>query len=184
MYAFFPTNATEHNTLTQKSKQDLGKIPGAILLHPKNKPRKPLSSDIPANYVKEYNEAFDVLPISPNASAAISRRCLQRLLREKTNVKHGDLSNEIQQVLDSGDLPTHLADDIDAIRNVGNFAAHPNKSTQSGSIIDVETGEAEWNLEVLEGLLDFYFVQPAISQRRRDALNQKLTDARKPPMKK
>lgn len=33
-------------------------------------------------------------------------------------------------------------------------------------------------LEVLEGLFDFYFVEPAKSQQRRDALNQKLTGGR------
>jgi len=48
----------------------------------------------------------------------------------------------------------------------------------------VEAGEAEWQLDVLTGLFDFYFVQPAESQRKRDALNKKLADAKKPPMKK
>jgi hypothetical protein len=36
---------------------------------------------------------------------------------------------------------------------------------------------------VLEGLFDFYFVQPAIAQRKRDELNQKLQSAGKPPLK-
>jgi hypothetical protein len=50
-------------------------------------------------------------------------------------------------------------------------------------VVDVEPGEAEWLLEVLEGLFDFCFIQPAILQKKRDALNQKLADAKKPPMK-
>jgi hypothetical protein len=33
---------------------------------------------------------------------------------------------------------------LDAIRTIGNFAAHPIKSTSSGEIVDVEPGEAEW----------------------------------------
>lgn len=69
------------------------------------------------------------------------------------------------------------------MRNIGNFAAHPIKSTNTGEIIDVEPGEAEWLLDVLEGLFDFYFVQPAILKAKRDKLNQKLVDAGKPPMK-
>ena len=80
-------------------------------------------------------------------------------------------------------LPTHLAEDVDAIRHLGNFAAHPIKSTNTGEVVDVEPGEAEWLLGLLEGLFDFYFVQPAISKRKRDALNAKLKDAGKPPMK-
>jgi hypothetical protein len=113
----------------------------------------------------------------------ISRRCLQNLLRLAAGVKHGDLSIEIQQVLDSGKLPTTIADNIDAVRNIGNFAAHPNKSKSTGEIVPVEPDEAEWNLDVLESLFDFYFVQPARAKAKRDALNKKLTDAGKPPLK-
>ncbi len=47
----------------------------------------------------------------------------------------------------------------------------------------MEPGEAEWSLNVIEGLFDFYFVQPAIAQRRRDVYNNKLTDAGKPALK-
>jgi hypothetical protein len=63
-----------------------------------------------------------------------------------------------------------------------NFAAHPTKSITSGLIADVEPGEAQWNLDVLEQLLDFYFVVPAETQRRKDALNQKLKLHGKPLM--
>ncbi len=40
---------------------------------------------------------------------------------------------------------------IDAVRVIGNFAAHPIKSKSTGEIVDVEPGEAEWNLNTLEG---------------------------------
>ncbi len=68
------------------------------------------------------------------------------------------------------------------MRNIGNFAAHPTKSDSSGEIVDVEPGEADWLLETLEGLFDFYFVQPKLLEAKRAALNQKLEDAGKPPM--
>jgi hypothetical protein len=80
-------------------------------------------------------------------------------------------------------LPSHLSEAIDSIRVLGNFAAHPIKSTNSGEIVDVETGEAEWLLDTLEGLFDFYFVQPVISQKKLEALNQKLAEAGKPTLK-
>jgi hypothetical protein len=125
-----------------------------------------------------------VLQDSPKASAALSRRCLQHILHEKANVKEGNLSQEIQKVLDSKQLPTHLAESLDAVRIVGNFAAHPQKSTHTGEIQDVELGEADWSLDVIEHLLDFYFVQPARSKLKRAALDAKLQAAGKPPMKK
>jgi hypothetical protein len=94
-----------------------------------------------------------------------------------------DLSQEIDELLGSGKRPTHLAEAIDSVRNIGNFAAHPIKSTNTGEIVDVEPGEAEWLLDTIEGLFDFYFVQPEILKKKRAALDAKLKDAGKPPMK-
>jgi len=154
-------------------------------VHPKGGiSRKPAAPEVPKSIREDYNEACFVLADSAKASAALSRRCLQTILREHAKVKRQDLSKEIDEVLASKQLPTHLADDIDAIRNYGNFAAHPVKSTSSGEIVDVEPGEAEWNLDVLEGLFDFYFVGPAASRKKREALEKKLADAGKPPLKK
>ena len=154
-----------------------------ILVRPKGTNRPPVPIEVPKHFADDYTEACVVLSDSSKASAALSRRCLQLLLREKAGIKSGDLANEIQQTIDSKQLPSHLEESIDAIRNIGNFAAHPNKSKSTGEIIDVENGEAEWNLEVLEMLFDFYFVQPEKAKNRRDSLNAKLKDLGKPDMK-
>lgn len=132
--------------------------------------RQPIPSSVDPIFANDYKEACSILSLSPKASAALSRRCLQNILREKAGIKKGDLSKEIQQVIDSQKLPTYLSDNIDAVRNIGNFAAHPTKSTSSGEIIDVEPGEAEWLLDVIELLFDFYFVQPDIAKSKKDAL--------------
>ena len=57
------------------------------------------------------------------------------------------------------------------------------KSTSTGTIVEVEPGEAEWTLDVIESLLDFYFVQPALTAKRKAELNKKLKDAGKPEIK-
>lgn len=145
--------------------------------------RPPVPPEVDKIFAKDYEEACLILSLSPKASAALSRRCLQNILREKAGVKKGDLANEIQQIIDANSLPSHLSESIDAIRNIGNFAAHPLKSTSTGEIVEVEEGEAEWLLDVLEALFDFYFVQPGILLAKRAALNKKLTDIGKPPMK-
>ena len=154
-----------------------------VLIRPKSVSRAPLSPDVPTALASDYKESCLVLADSPKASAALSRRCLQHLLRTHAKVKAGNLADEIQQVMDSGALPSHLSESLDAIRQIGNFAAHPMKSTSSGEILDVEQGEAEWTLDVLESLFDFYFVQPALLKAKRTALNKKLADAGKKPMK-
>ena len=151
------------------------------LVRPKAPARAPLPSEVPEQFAADYREACLVLPDSAKASAALSRRCLQNLLREHFKAKHGNLSDEIDEVLPK--LPTHLAGAVDGIRNFGNFAAHPMKSERSGEILEVEPGEAEWCLDVLESLFDFCFVQPAVLAKKRQAVNQKLEEAGKPPMK-
>jgi len=159
---------------------------GIISIHPirpKGSTRSPCRPEVPIQISEDYVEAGIVLPDSPKASAALSRRCLQNLLRESANVRPGNLAEEIQQVIDSKSLPSHLAEAIDAVRNIGNFAAHPLKSQSTGQILPVEPEEAEWNLDVLESLFDFYYVQPAILAKKRATLNSKLSDAGKKPMK-
>jgi hypothetical protein len=54
------------------------------------------------------------------------------------------------------------------------MAAHPNKSTATGDYLEVEPGEAEWGLDILDGLFDFYFVQPAKTAARKAAFDARL----------
>jgi len=153
------------------------------LAYPKGISRKPAPPEVPKEFAEDYKEACLVIADSPKASAALSRRCLQHILRDVAKVKHADLCSEIKEIVNSGKLPNEIAEALDAIRNIGNLAAHPIKSTSTGELVAVEPGEAEWNLDVLEALFDFYFVRPAELRRKKDALNKKLTAVGKPPMK-
>jgi hypothetical protein len=144
---------------------------------------RPVPSEVVDPYRSDFVEACKVLPFSAKASAALSRRCLQAILREKAKTKSKDLFDQIEEVSAPRILPSHIVEDLHAVRNIGNFAAHPMKSTNTGEIIEVEDGEAEWNLDVLESLFDFYFVQPALSAKRKAELNKKLKEAGKPEIK-
>jgi len=132
---------------------------------------RPVAPEVPEAFAQDFQEAALVLADSPKASAALSRRCLQRLLEEVAKVKAGRLMDEISAVMPT--LPSYLADAVDEIRRIGNFAAHPLKSTNSGEILDVEPGEAEWSLETLELLFDHYFVQPKRTAAKKAALDEK-----------
>lgn len=145
-----------------------------------SRPLAPIEVD--THIAKDYNESCAVFSLSPKASAALSRRCLQNILREKANVKKGDLVKEIQDAIANG-LPTYISESVDAIRNIGNFAAHPSKDKVTGEIVEVEPGEAEWLLDVLELLFDFYYVQPELAKKKKTALDLKLAAIGKPPMK-
>ena len=159
---------------------DILKDNTTYLLWPRNITRS-VPQEVPESIKKDFSEAVATLNISPKASAALSRRCLQSVLKDAGKCKKGNLSDQIDEVMNK--LPNYLKEQIDSIRNIGNFSAHPIKSKNSGEIIEVEPGEAEWNLEVLDLLFDFYYVQPGRAQNSRKALNQKLNDAGKKPMK-
>jgi hypothetical protein len=157
-------------------------IQATRLVQPKSASRAAAPSEVPAELAEDFNEACAVIEDSPKASAALSRRCLQGMLR-LNGYTQKDLAPAIDAILQAKQLPSFLADSLDSVRNVGNFAAHPMKDTNTGAIVPVEPHEAEWNLEVLEGLFDFFYVAPAKEQKKRDALNAKLAGANKPPMK-
>ena len=137
-------------------------------------------SDVPQNISQDFNEAILVITLSPKASAALSRRCLQNVLAEAGGTKKKNLSEQIVEVLPN--LPGYIAPDLDYVREIGNFAAHEQKSTNTGAILDVEPGEAEWNLDVLDDLFDFYYVKPKNSKVRREDFNKKLAEAGRKPI--
>lgn len=151
-----------------------------FMAYPRNASARPLPAEVTDPYRSDFEEAVAALPLSPKASAALSRRNLQAVLRDKAATKSKDLFDQIEEVIASGKLPSHISDGLHAMRNIGNFAAHEIKSKITGAIVDVEAGEAEWNLDVLESLFDFYFVEPGKTAKRKAELNKKLKEAGKP----
>jgi hypothetical protein len=99
---------------------------------------RPCPPEVPTPLREYFQQAAMVLPISPMASAAMSRRCLQMLLRDYAGAAQHNLSAQIDAVLAEGKLPTATADQLHGVREVGNFAAHPMKDTNTGE--DLRSG--------------------------------------------
>lgn len=152
------------------------------LIYPKES-RLDNTDDIPSAYLEDYEEALKVISSSPKASAALTRRLLQNILREEYKLKEKSLSEEIQKFVAIVGIPSHLTSAVDAIRQIGNFASHPTKDKFTGEIVPVEIGEAEWLVEVIEAIFDFTFVQPKKLAKRKEELNKKLEKIGKPKMK-
>jgi hypothetical protein len=137
----------------------------------------------PSEIKEDYEEACRVLPVSHKASAALSRRCLQAVLREQGYMQK-DLAQQIDALLNEPDpvkaIPTALRQTIDAVRNFGNFSAHPITDKTTLQVVSVEPEEAEWCLHILEETFDHYYVKPAHAAARKNALDEKLAAAGKP----
>jgi len=133
--------------------------------------------------LEDFEEAIKVISVSPKASAALCRRLLQNILREKYNIKENSLAKEIENFIQLQGIPSYITDAVDAVRQIGNIAAHPTKDKNTGEIVAIEPGEAEWLLEVIETLFDFVFVQPIKLQKRKEDLEKKLDKIGKLKMK-
>ena len=145
-----------------------------------------VSLDVPEDFVVDYKEACAVLPVSAKSSAAMSRRVLQSILTDQ-GYKGSSLAAQIDKLLEEKDpdsvLPVSVKKTVDAIRNFGNFSTHPINDVMTLQIIDVEPGEAEWCLEIVERLFEHYYARPAEDARRLANLNEKLVQAGKPAAK-
>jgi hypothetical protein len=157
-----------------------------IQVYPSGSSRGSVPPEVPKETASDYTEAANVLDISPKASAALSRRCLQAVLTE-AGYKQKDLSKQIDAVLAETDgrktLPSGIHMIVDAVRNFGNFAAHVITDQTTLQIIDVAPAEAAFCLDVLDSLFDHYYVKPAQAKALKAALDLKLASASKPPAK-
>jgi Domain of unknown function (DUF4145) len=147
-----------------------------------NLPNTSISSDIPEKFSKDYKEALMLKRVSPQASAALCRRILQNVIREEYNIQENRLVDEIKKFISQSQIPQTLVNSVDAIREVGNFAAHPAKDTNTGAIIEVEEYEADWLIDTIDMLFDFTFLRPAQEKRNKASVNKKLLANNKKPL--
>jgi len=133
---------------------------------------------VPAGILSDYEEACAVLHLSPAASAALARRCLQGVIHGHFEI-HGDrLYDEIKKVAGLMTLPPHLAEGLDRVREIGNLAAHPTHEAKFGVVANVSREEARWTLEILESLFKHCYVEPREYERRTRKLRTKLDKAK------
>ena len=142
------------------------------LIWPRQTERMVVPPEVPEEFVEDYREACLVVADSPKASAALSRRCLQLILREKLRAQGRNLYQEIEWVIEHSNLPSTVVELLHPIRKMGNKAAHPILH-DAGFIADVEPWEAEWCLEIIEAMYDCIFVLPAKNRERLERLENR-----------
>ncbi|MES2131738.1 MAG: DUF4145 domain-containing protein [Bacteroidota bacterium] len=109
---------------------------------------------IPQVLRNDYEEAAAIIELSPKASATLSRRCLQGIIRDYWGVNKARLVDEINAIEDKVDPLTWKS--IDAVRKVGNIGAHMEKDINL--IIDVDTQEAKLLLGLIELLFEEWYI--------------------------
>lgn len=109
---------------------------------------------IPKAIRKDYEEACLIKDMSPKASATLSRRCLQGMIRDFWKVKKATLFDEIEAIKNKVELQTWQA--IDAVREVGNIGAHMQKDVSL--IIDIHPKEAKLLINLIEDLMKDWYI--------------------------
>ena len=109
---------------------------------------------IPEPIRQDYEEAYSIVNLSPKASATLARRCLQGMIRDFHGITKSRLVDEINAL--QSIVPASQWKAIDALRSIGNIGAHMEKDINT--IIDVDPGEAEKLLKLIELLIDKWYI--------------------------
>ncbi len=140
---------------------------------------KQFPSYIPEAILADYQESCLIKALSPKASATLSRRCLQGIIRDFWGVKKGRLVDEINAIKDTVDPITWQA--IDSVRSIGNIGAHMEKDINL--IIDVEPAEALLLIGLIEILIADWYVAKYERQKHLESIigvAGSKADAKKP----
>ena len=135
---------------------------------------KPQPDYIPEAIKKDYEEACKIAHLSPNASAVLSRRCLQSMIRDFCKIEEKTLYDEIENLkakLKDNQAPQGITGEtmeaIDSIRKMGNIGAH--MKIQTNILIDIEPEEATLLIQLIEPLFkDWYVARNERQQRLKD----------------
>lgn len=123
-------------------------------------PIRPISSAkqfplyIPEAIRQDYEEACAIVTLSPKASATLSRRCLQGMIRDFWDIKESNLSKAIEQL--EGKIPVPQWNVINGVRRIGNIGAHMEKDINL--IIDIDPDEAQKLIKLIEHLLEQWYI--------------------------
>lgn len=79
--------------------------------------------DLPIDVLANYNEARDIVNLSPKGSVALLRLALQKLMKH-IGQKGSNLNEDIADLVRQG-LPIQLQQALDSVRVIGNHAVHP-----------------------------------------------------------
>jgi hypothetical protein len=123
---------------------------------------KPQPAYIPSPLREDYEEACLIANLSPKASATLSRRCLQGMIRDFCSISKKRLIDEIKALkaaVEDGSadrsISVETVEAIDHLRSLGNIGAH--MEADIDLIVPVDPGEAQAMIDLIEMLFDEWY---------------------------
>ena len=139
---------------------------------------KTFPSYVPKPIIDDYNEACLIMDLSPKASATLSRRCLQGIIRDFFGIQKSRLIDEINEL--KGKVQPEVWEAIESVRTIGNIGAHMEKDINV--IVDIDHNEAELLIGLIELLMrEWYIAREERKKRLEDIkkLGESKDQARK-----
>lgn len=143
-------------------------------VYPKSK-AKQFPEYIPDQLREDYEEAYAIMNLSPKASATLSRRCLQGIIRDFHKVKPDTLYKEISQLQDI--IPASQYKVLHSLRQLGNIGAHLEKNVDL--IVEIEAEEAEKLIKLIEYLFEKWYIEQKETEDLFDIINNTSEDKKK-----
>lgn len=125
-----------------------------MFIHP-NSNAKQYPDYITISIRQDYEEACSIVNLSPKASATLSRRCLQGMIRDFWGISKPRLIDEINEL--QGKIHPTLWKVIDSTRRIGNIGAHMEKDINL--IVDIDPDEAQKLIKLIELLIKDWYIQ-------------------------
>lgn len=117
---------------------------------------KPFPEYVPKEIRATYFEACKIATLSPKASATLSRRCLQGMVRDFWKISDKpNLYQELEAIKDL--VASDTWDAIDGVRKLGNIGAHMEKNINL--IVEVDPQEAAILIQLIESLIEDWYME-------------------------
>lgn len=96
---------------------------GKTIIFPLNLSAEPPNEDLPDDIIEDYNEAREILNLSPRGAAALLRLAIQKLCIH-LGLPGKNINVDIKALVERG-LPPKVQKALDTVRVIGNEAVHP-----------------------------------------------------------
>jgi hypothetical protein len=131
---------------------------------------------VPDRFKRDYLEAAAILEDSPRMSSVLSRKILGDLLEVYAGLQSNSLKKQIDDFIEDTTRPHELRQDLHYLREMGDISAHTQTDDRE-EIIEVDRDEAEWTLDVIDQLFDYFIVSPEKSKKIRKGMADKIAKA-------
>ncbi len=146
-----------------------------VMIYPHSATAPLPNNDMPDDVKKDYEEARNILNLSPRGAAALLRLAIQKLCKH-LGEKGKDLNTDIGNLVKKG-LPEKLQKALDSVRVIGNNAVHPGQLDLTDDIETANKLFAFINIicdnQISQHKLINDFYQEKVPQSYKDAIEKR-----------